>query len=94
MREVDAPTTTMVSMSTLSQDVCIARIYAEANDDQRARLRAFVEKLTLASAGEEAVRCFDVALRLAPATKDLDADALVRRDRNFLCVRRAGDEAS
>ena len=26
-----------VSMSTLSQDVCIARIYAEANDDQRAR---------------------------------------------------------
>ena len=26
-----------VSMSTLSQDVCIARIYAEANEDQRAR---------------------------------------------------------
>jgi len=26
-----------VSMSTLSQDVCIARIYAEANDEQRAR---------------------------------------------------------
>ena len=26
-----------ISMSTLSQDVCIARIYAEANEDQRAR---------------------------------------------------------
>lgn len=26
-----------VSMSTLSQDVCIARIFAEGNDDQRAR---------------------------------------------------------